>query len=330
MRNPFPGQIEGYCKAPKNGLVAAGYGGGSSNLTKDFVTESPPSPPPAPSFIFIPDDSLGTPFPNAPKDGVVIGNLLYSLSSTSRVLSSADVKHWTNLGVTGTAPQGIAFGVGTIVVVNGNNQISYSTNLAVSFTTITIASMLGHMNKVVFANATFVAVGDNNQSATSPDGINWTTHAITTGPDRVFQAVTYGNGMFIATGFFRSIYSSPDGASWTARNDPLSGGSLDAVTFDGSRFISVGQNGLVYTSPDGLVWTQHIAALPGSVRGRGVAGVPSLALAINDNEEVCQSTDGGATWSVLTTGSKGQVGNFIKLFNSANNIYAVGDRAPSP
>ena len=69
------------------------------------------------------------------------------------------------------------------------------------------------LESVIYAENTFVAVGDEGTIITSIDGILWTSRTSSTPAN--LKEVTYGNNMFVTVGASGTILTSSDGIDWT-------------------------------------------------------------------------------------------------------------------
>lgn len=113
----------------------------------------------------------------------------------------------------------------------------------------------------------FAMLGTNGLTATSSDGINWTTSYIASPSDTTWFGMCWASGLskFVAAGVATantnpSIMTSPDGVNWT----PIVTGStaqyeLMDVTWssDINLLVAVGWAGNTLTSPDGVNWTDR-------------------------------------------------------------------------
>ncbi len=106
------------------------------------------------------------------------------------------------------------------------------------------------LNKVVFGNGTFVAIGENGIVLTSPDGISWT---IRTPISFQLNDIAFGNGIFVGVGNDGTIVTSSNGIYW---NEEISDTtvSLNAVMYENEVFVAVG--GIVTVSSDGMHWNE--------------------------------------------------------------------------
>ena len=114
--------------------------------------------------------------------------------------------------------RGICYGNGKFVGIEPSGIYFVSSSDGITWTkseNIGDYSITGQsFRSICFGNGKFVAVGYNG-TATSTDGINWTTNWI----GGNFEVVCYGNGKYIACGYDTGIYYSTDGLNWTKTSD---------------------------------------------------------------------------------------------------------------
>jgi hypothetical protein len=114
-------------------------------------------------------------------------------------------------------------------------------------------------NKIIWANAQFLAVGHAGTVITSKNVTGWTLQ--NTGTNNMLWGVTWSGTQYVAVGENKTILTSPDGINWTIRSkDDVNYFRLYGITWSGSKFIAVGTNMVnnqteIQSSPDGIVWT---------------------------------------------------------------------------
>ena len=155
----------------------------------------------------------------------------------------------------------VAVGHGGCLVFSPNNGISW---LPASRTEHWLSISHGDLWDVTYGNGKFVAVGDDGNIVTSPDGRDWT--GVPSKPTtNHLLAVTYGNGIFVAVGDNGTIVTSSDGVTnWTIRNSGIPV-RFWGVAHGNGKFLAVGrQQGVgdhpwsqdtLFTSNDGVSWT---------------------------------------------------------------------------
>ena len=188
------------------------------------------------------------------------------------VQTSDDGLHWTK-----RTPSGgdtflffldlfdVTFGNNVFVAVGwdwfGGANIYHSTN-GIAWTPHTTA--IGNINRVIFGDDKFVAVGDgqllqssqmtNYNIYTSPDGSNWTPQNCGAPDDDVHSLfdVAYGDGRFVAVDGQGYFYTSTNGAHWTRTFD---GREQGRISFCNGLFFAAAGAGTNLVSTDGLAWS---------------------------------------------------------------------------
>lgn len=172
--------------------------------------------------------------------------------ATARLYASVDGLSWSS------APTGFGFlnAMATdgdrLVLVGNNSNVVYTDNL----TTFNRQAFTGSWVGVVWTGTQFVAIRDEDESLTSPDGITWTLH--TTGVQGKFSSLVIAGTRMVAAGFQGATMTSTDGANWT---EGVSGvNSQSTVYTNGTDFILTGPlNPLVSTN--GVDWSATTGTL---------------------------------------------------------------------
>lgn len=159
----------------------------------------------------------------------------------------------------------------------------------------------------VYANNTYVAVGEGGSIYTSTDSTNWTKQEIVTNSD--LHDVVYGDDEFVAVGSTGTVITSENGTDWTVRTAPVTS-DLNSIIYYDEQYIAVGDNGVVITvtSTNNLWnWTQRntnfTANLNDIVRAKGIYMV------VGDGGLISSSAN-LSTWTILTT-------------NTTENLYSI-------
>ncbi len=248
----------------------------------------------------------------------------------------------------------VSYGNGRFVAVSTPGMTAASID-GINWTTGNLPAGSG-WNSVAFGNGTFVAVagcyglaysdegGDGAFSATSSDGITWTTHAMPS--SSAWSAVTYGNGKFVAMTAFgdRRIAWSTDGIQWSGEAFPAGlPESIFSITYGNGKFVAVGDNfydaaAVAAASSDGIAWTAQTLpnnAVWGSVsfgNGRFVA-LPYEGSGGQDSgsfSDVAATSADGLTWTASTLPSVGSwgtgtFGNGVFVAFSGNTLATSAD-----
>jgi len=138
-------------------------------------------------------------------------------------------------------------------------------------------------------------------SATSTDGINWSTFAVPSGNwarIKWFPQI----GLFIATGQYTPLMTSPDGENWTVRTVPIATDVCrDMIWSDAVSKVIVltsDPNNATISSPDGINWTAHNSGSNGSIC---LSYSPELNLFIRGGDSLIQRSVDGINWSGSTS-----------------------------
>ncbi|WP_243445797.1 WD40/YVTN/BNR-like repeat-containing protein [Polymorphobacter arshaanensis] len=173
-------------------------------------------------------------------------------------------------------------------------------------------------------------VGTNAGLQTSPNGITWTTIALTmTGAPSGFA---YSSSLNLAVGTASTQFiTAPNAATWTVRTPILASGSpaLDIlairdVAWDGTQFIAVGQANvspttLIMTSPDGLNWYRRTGPL--ATRPLySIAQGAGLLVVTGTSGAIFTSTD-GINWITATSNT---TSNLFSVIWTGTQFVAVG------
>ncbi|MFC3803903.1 Ig-like domain-containing protein [Cohnella sp. GCM10012308] len=177
------------------------------------------------------------------------------------------------------------------------------------------------LNDVIFADDSFVAVGDEGTILTSGDGSDWSSESLQTTSS--VNAVVYGNDTFVAIGDGGSIFISTNGLdSWSDKSDSTVNVNLNAIVFDGDKFVAVGDDGTVISSTNGSNWTA-----PESISVEDLNGISygdDVLVAVGDNGEILKAPKAlDAPW--IKQGSFDADFDFNSIAHGDNGFVAVGD-----
>lgn len=160
----------------------------------------------------------------------------------------------------------------------------------------------------------------------STDGVTFTIADRTIPPAPVVSLAYSGSAwlavMAAASGQPQSFYKSTDGLTWSKSADfgtltsttALAGAVFD-ITYGGGNFVSAqtltGAQNIsagIYTSPDGVTWSPSVflngLGVFSSATASSLASSGSNVYAVSAAGIIIKSTDGGITWSRLTTGTQ--------------------------
>ena len=105
---------------------------------------------------------------------------------------------------------------------------------------------------VVFANGTYVALGELGTILTSTDGTNWLTQQ--SGTTMELRDCAYGGGKYVVVGDHGTVLTSADASNWIPQY-PGTFFSLNGITYADGQFVCVGEQTTILTSRDAMTWT---------------------------------------------------------------------------
>lgn len=251
---------------------------------------------------------------------ITYGTKWVTVGRPGSITTSIDGLTWTpRTSGTTYLLYGIAYGNGTYVA-DGYNSVYNSSNQTYTYPSIILTSPDGiswtkryegtnnGLNKIIYMNGYFVAVGMNGTILVSPNGTAWQVAFSTT--DRNLSGITYGNGLFVAGGDNGTILTSTGPPSWTWQYR-MSGTSdtIGRIAYGNGTFVAVGgyldnQNlsnsrSLILTSTDGITWTPRDPGITGD-RLYGISYGGNTFVATSYMGRILTSSD-GITWTLRTT-----------------------------
>lgn len=138
------------------------------------------------------------------------GGRFVGVGDTGRRSVTTDGLGWTNTSTGGTGFTSIVYNTDRFVAVGGMGRTVVSLDGGETWVN-DIEHGGGTLRGVTYGNGRFLAVGQG-RTLTSPDGMNWTEHAVTGAP---LISVAFGDGRFVALGFPNRRYHSTDGVTWS-------------------------------------------------------------------------------------------------------------------
>ncbi len=216
-----------------------------------------------------------------------------------------------------------------------NNGIYKTTDGGITFTLV----QTGVADAVAFLTST-VAVGivDSMFARSTDGGETWTTGVTTEGRNNLLRVssdvvLAWGRAGSFPDFDDRIFRSSDAGQTWTDLGEIMNSSSFTsyfsfAVPNPQTVVATDGSGNMFYSNDAGQSWTQVFSAPSGMQPGFLISAVPSFADAQTGYYGygpgfVIKTTDGGASWSQISSGS-GQSLNDIDRFANGN-LIAVGD-----
>lgn len=247
--------------------------------------------------------------------------LLSASGSDTLVYFSSDGESW---GTVATIPsfsaQGLAFGGGVYVAVDGSGKVSTS-NDGVTWSSPVTPTATG-FGGIAYGNSLFVAVGTGGGIETSPDGSTWTSR--TSGVATQLNDVAYYNSTFIAVGSSGVILTSTNGTTWTPRTSGVSV-ALQGAAYGAGVYVVVGDpsggNGVILSSTNLTAWTPRASGTTSALNA--VTCSTSGFLAVGSNG-VARFSSNGTSWSASGTGVSSTLVSAIFDPDSQSEYYALG------
>ena len=164
----------------------------------------------------------------------------------------------------------------------------------------------GEWKRVAYGNGTFVAVAGNsstsNLSATSADGVTWTSRN-NLPSNAYWYALAFGGGVFLAVAFSggtgtNRLARSADGVAWTSLTMPVAGDYRE-IAYGGGKWVAIRPESATpyYSTDNGTSWASSgtlPAGSPVSLRyGGGVFIVTHASNVIDVSAD-------GVTWTSIT------------------------------
>ena len=162
------------------------------------------------------------------------GTKVFAYGTSGKIFSSTNMTTWTsstllsgNTTWGGNDIRNFAKNGSTFIVTAWNANISaVSTNGGTSWTVYKLTSLYvamgaGPLNKIIFANGYFVAVGSSGKSARSTDGVTWTPTTSISGvnrawaPENAVNSIAYDGSTYMVVGDNSSYAISSDLKKWT-------------------------------------------------------------------------------------------------------------------
>ena len=165
---------------------------------------------------------------------------------------------------------------GGLIYVTGSNLTGTSSNI----------------NTFLYADNTYVYVGEDGVLATSEDAYIWTPR--TSGTSDNITNLAYGNNTFVYAGANGVLATSPDAVTWTARTSGTSN-NINALIYANNTFVYAGDNGVLATSSNAFTWTSRTSGTSNNINAL-TYGNNTFVIA-GDSGVLRTSTD-ASTWTL--------------------------------
>lgn len=161
----------------------------------------------------------------------------------------------------------------------------------------------------VYANNTYIAVGEGGSIYTSTDSTNWFKQEVVTNSD--LHDIVYGNHEFVAVGSNGTVITSENGINWFVRATPVTS-DLNSIIYYNNQYIVVGDNGVVIVSlsTNNLWnWTQQTINNINNTNINDIIRAKGVYIVVGDNG-IIASSGNLSSWTILTS-------------NTTENLYAI-------
>lgn len=162
------------------------------------------------------------------------------------------------------------------------------------------------LQRIVFAEGQFIAVGDRATIMTSTDGTDWILRRTDTAGWRLFD-VAAGNGSTVAVGYAGLGFVSTDLKKWTQLEAFGRANSMVAVKYGSGKFVAIGQGGQLWISTDGQAWQSLLWPL-----GLPPVGLSDYAAGLEFNNGIFILSVGGIT-AASTDGVRWTLGAAVNM-----------------
>ena len=156
-----------------------------------------------------------------------------------------------------------------LFVIGGQHGTLFTSTDGVTWTQRSVGANV-RMLQVLWNNKQFLATGwdentFNDVILTSPDGLRWTIHLLTSSYSVYSRfAPSWDGNQYIATGADVNsnsfILTSADGLSWIQKSKFTQTNLVDVV-WTGAQYVAIGDKAKILTSPDLVNWSQQSSGI---------------------------------------------------------------------
>ena len=237
---------------------------------------------------------------------------VYLLGSSGGYTSVYDSFNYSN-GGDGSGPSVMVYanGMFTGIPVETALRAVNSTD-GINWTSSGGTSARGPYNDFIYANSTYIAVGEGTSGgevvakiAVSTDTITWTTKNVANAAMVGANAITYGNGTYVMAGGSGFMVTSTDTISWTSRTSTFGSTNINGLAYGNSVYVAVGSSGQLRTSTDAITWTTSTSNF-GTTSIRSVAYGNDIFLAVG-GPGINATSSNGTTWTLRTAIPSGYI-----------------------
>jgi len=209
-------------------------------------------------------------------DAIWTGGEFIAVGNDGTIGTSVNGIDWVFQNLAGKVDlQGIStnadVGNGVHVVVGANGNVYRSTDAKTDWTLVregrVVNSAINQLNQVLWVVDKFVAVGQNGEIITSPDGNTWTTRSTEVNVEFTdlavrdnYIVVVGGQGVSVLSSQNPVVMTSSNGIDWQKQIPEFDNGvtGILSVTWSGNEFLAVSNSSFdILRSKDGINWKKY-------------------------------------------------------------------------
>ncbi len=271
------------------------------------------------------------------QDVIYRENTFLAVGDEGKVMTSSDGSQWDVQTIPNFQATAVAFGAGRYVIVGGEDSdgddifdAGIMTSADGSVWSEEAVDILPPLNKVIYADGRFVAVGDNGLILTSSDGSLWTEQS--TGPYDDINDLAMGDSQTLFAVGDRGFIASWNGNGWDRIQSQITADLYDMVFDDDqSLYVIVGDDSTVLTSANGTDWTAQ-TLVPDGIDLRAVACGNGVYVAVGYESlfgKTIRSTD-AVVWSAVSMGTTQTFGDIMYADDQFVAVGGYGKIMTSP
>ena len=224
-----------------------------------------------------------------------------------------------------------------IFVTGGQHGTLFTSTDGVIWTQRSVGADV-RMLQVLWNNKQFLATGwdentFNDVVLTSPDGLRWSVHRLTSSYSVYSRfAPSWDGKQYIATGADVNsnsfILTSADGLSWTQKFKFTQTNLIDVI-WNGAQYVAIGDKAKILTSPDLINWSQQSSGIRNDTYLRRIVWTGTQFIIAGTNVYITPDTaliltsPDGIRWSTRYNAPFG-TGGFLNTIISNGSQYIVG------
>lgn len=182
------------------------------------------------------------------------------------------------------------------------------------------------LDKVVWANNQFMAVGQHGEILSSSNGRQWSTR--NSGVSQALFGIAFSNNLWVVTGSFGTILTSSDGVNWQRQTSGAEDAMIMGVSRGNNIWVAVGykmqsERPVVLVSSDAITWAPvELAANFGKLNAIVWANGIFVGVGKKGTPYITTSTN-GIQWTapVSTDAFEGEL---VDIIYTGNGFAAIG------